>query len=90
MPKFETSLTKIAISLDSLMVVRNRDVAFPSVDGSLSGIQLVAGEGGSSPAGEEAKLSSRREELAAIDGDFDSILAGLKSECNLFSDLDEL
>ncbi|KAF3560733.1 hypothetical protein DY000_02014470 [Brassica cretica] len=90
MPKFETSLMKIAISLDSLMVVRNRDVAFASVDGSLSGIQLVAGEGGSSPAGEEAKLSSRIEELAAIDGDFDSILAGLKSECNLFSDLDEL
>ncbi|KAF2576163.1 hypothetical protein F2Q70_00002834 [Brassica cretica] len=90
MPKFETSLMKIAISLDSLMVVRNRDVAFASVDGSLSGIQLVAGEGGSSPAGEETKLSSRIEELAAIDGDFDSILAGLKSECNLFSDLDEL
>ncbi|KAF2558233.1 hypothetical protein F2Q68_00015270 [Brassica cretica] len=38
----------------------------------------------------EAKLSARREELAAVDGDFDSILAGLKSECNLFSDLDEL
>lgn len=41
--KFETSLTKIAGSLDSLMVVRNRDVALASVDGSLSGIQLVVG-----------------------------------------------
>ncbi|KAF3585331.1 hypothetical protein F2Q69_00029036 [Brassica cretica] len=39
---------------------------------------------------QEAKLPARREELAAVDGDFDSILAGLKSECNLFSDLDEL
>ncbi|KAF3608951.1 hypothetical protein DY000_02047951 [Brassica cretica] len=88
--KFETSLTKIAGSLDSLMVVRNSDVALASVDGSLSGIQLVADEGGSSPTVEEVKLSARREELAAIVGDFNAILAGLKSECNLFSDLDEL
>ncbi|KAF2558232.1 hypothetical protein F2Q68_00015271 [Brassica cretica] len=43
---------------------KSSDVAMASVDGSLSGIQMVAGEGGSSPAGEEVK--EQRKEIQEV------------------------
>ncbi|KAF3549619.1 hypothetical protein DY000_02006631 [Brassica cretica] len=84
--KQKTRLARIADSLDSLAVVHARDLALAGVEEGTSEV----GEAPPSTRAEEATLSARRAELVNAEGDFDLILAGLKSERILPPCLDEL
>ncbi|KAL0734092.1 hypothetical protein Bca4012_010302 [Brassica carinata] len=71
---------------DSLIAVRNRDLALAGIEGSLGELQLFRGNEALTLDSEEARLLSCKEGLSASEGNFDSILAGLKSECTLVPD----
>ncbi|KAF3503940.1 hypothetical protein F2Q69_00041680 [Brassica cretica] len=79
---FHASLTRMAVLFDSLMAVCEKDLALASVEGSLNEIHLLKGDMAPTLDSEEARLLSRKEELKASDGDFDSILSQLH-ECTL-------
>ena len=51
-------------------------------------VQALKGETPSSLQAEEARLSACKEDLAAVDGSFELILADLKSECILPTSLE--
>ncbi|WZZ64818.1 hypothetical protein YC2023_076188 [Brassica napus] len=80
---FHARLTRMAVLFDSLMAVREKDLALASVEGSLNEIHLLEGDIAPTLDSEEARLLSRKEELKASDGDFDSILSQLQFECTL-------
>ena len=73
----------MAVLFDSLMAVHEKDLALASVEGSLNEIHLLEGDMAPTLDSEEARLLSRKEELKASDGDFDSILSQLQFECTL-------
>ena len=73
----------MAVLSDSLMTVRKKDLALAGIEGSLSEIQLLKGEVVPTLNSEEARLLSCKEEMMATEGDFDSILSLLKTECTL-------
>ncbi|KAF3494331.1 hypothetical protein DY000_02053629 [Brassica cretica] len=77
---FHARLTRMAVLFDSLMAVREKDLALASVEGSLNEIHLLNGDMAPTLDSEEARLLSRKEELKASDGDFDSILSQLRFE----------
>ena len=79
--EFQARLVKIAVFLDFLVIVHNRDLALTNVDGSISEAQLFKNEEILSPLVEEARLLVRKEELATVDGDFGLILTAAKFEC---------
>ncbi|KAF2556138.1 hypothetical protein F2Q68_00015241 [Brassica cretica] len=76
-------LARIAHSLDSLMVVRDRDLELATIEGRMSEVQLFQGDEALSLQAQEVRLSAHNGALVAIEGDFDLIFAGLKSECVL-------
>ncbi|KAF2604218.1 hypothetical protein F2Q70_00027054 [Brassica cretica] len=80
---FHARLTRMAVLFDSLMAVSEKDLALASVEGSLNEIHLLEGDMAPTLDSEEARLLSRKEELKASDGDFDSILSQLQFECTL-------
>ncbi|WZZ50950.1 hypothetical protein YC2023_051057 [Brassica napus] len=80
---FHARLTRMAVLFDSLMAVREKDLALASVEGSLNEIHLLEGDLAPTLDSEEARLLSRKEELKASDGDFDSILSQLQFEYTL-------
>ena len=59
-----------------------------SIDGGMDVVQALKGETPSSLQAEEARLSACKEDLAAVDGSFELILADLKSECILPTSLE--
>ncbi|KAF3572606.1 hypothetical protein F2Q69_00059685 [Brassica cretica] len=69
----------MAVLFDSLMAVNEKDLALASVEGSLNEIHLLKGDMVPTLDSEETRLLSRKEELKASDGDFDSILSQLQS-----------
>ncbi|KAF2543664.1 hypothetical protein F2Q68_00031927 [Brassica cretica] len=73
----------MAVLFDSLMAVHQKDLALASVEGSLNEIHLLKGDMVPTLDSEETRLLSRKEELKASDGDFDSILSQLQFECTL-------
>ncbi|KAG2311594.1 hypothetical protein Bca52824_023151 [Brassica carinata] len=79
-------LTRMAILFESLITVRKRDLAMAGIEGSLSELQLLRGNEAPSLDSEEARLLSCKGEWAVSKGDFNSILAGLKSECTIVPD----
>ncbi|KAF3519928.1 hypothetical protein DY000_02059989 [Brassica cretica] len=81
--EFETRLAKISDFLGSLEGIRRRDLALATIDGGMAVVQALQGETPSSLQAEEARLSACKEDLAAVDGSFDLVLADLKSECFL-------
>ena len=83
---FFARLTRMASLFESLIAVRKRDLALAGIEGSLGELQLFRGNEALTLDSEEARLLSCKGELAASEGDFDSILAGLKSECTLVPD----
>ncbi|KAF3552597.1 hypothetical protein DY000_02006911 [Brassica cretica] len=87
--EFHARLTRIAVLFDSLMAVRKKDLALAGIEGGLGEIQLLKGEAVPTLGSEEARLLSHKEKLMASEGDFDSILSLLKSECTLTPCLDE-
>ena len=80
---FHARLTRMAVLFDSLMAVREKDLALASVEGSLNEIHLLKGDMVPTLDSKETRLLSRKEELKASDGDFDSILSQLQFECTL-------
>ena len=87
--EFHARLTRMAVLFDSLMAVRKKDLALAGIEGGLGEIQLLKGEAVLTLDSEEAWLLSHKEELMASEGDFDSILSLLKSECTLTPCLEE-
>ena len=86
--EFQTRLTRIADFLSSLECVCSRDLVLSSIDGGMDVVQALKGETPSSLQAEEARLSACKEDLAAVDGSFELILADLKSECILPTSLE--
>ncbi|KAF2557641.1 hypothetical protein F2Q68_00013649 [Brassica cretica] len=87
--EFHARLTRMAVLFDSLMAVCKKDLALAGIEGGLGEIQLLKGEAVPTLDSEEASILSHKEELMASEGDFDSILSLLKSECTLTLCLDE-
>ena len=83
--EFQTRLARIADSLDSLAAIHISDLALAGVEGGTNEV----GEAPQSSRVEEATLPVRRAELVGAEGDFDLILADMKSECVLPSDSSE-
>ena len=83
--EFQTYLARITSSLDSLAAIHVRDLALAGVKGGTNEV----GEAPLSPRAEEVTLPDHRAELADAEGDFDLILAGLRSECILLTCLGE-
>ena len=81
--EFQARLTRIADFLSYLECVCSRDLVLSSIDGGMAVVQALKGETPSSLQAEEARLSACKEDLAAVDGNFELILADLKSECIL-------
>ncbi|KAF3575385.1 hypothetical protein F2Q69_00059167 [Brassica cretica] len=80
---FYARLTRMTVLFDSLMAVHEKDLALASVEGSLNEIHLLKGDMVPTLDSKETRLLSRKEELKASDGDFDSILSQLQFECTL-------
>ncbi|KAF3528894.1 hypothetical protein DY000_02042961 [Brassica cretica] len=71
------------VLFDSLMAVHEKDLALASVEGSPNENHLLKGDMVPTLDSEETRLLSRKEELKASEGDFDSILSQLQFECTL-------
>ena len=83
--ELQIRLSKIFGFLDSLATVYARDLALARVEGGANEVC----EAPQSPRVGKATIPVRRTELVAVEGDFDQILADLKSECVLPSCLSE-
>ncbi|KAL0649975.1 hypothetical protein Bca4012_092666 [Brassica carinata] len=81
--KFQARLAKISAFLGSLECIRNRDLALATIEGGMAVVQLFRSETPPTLEAEEARLSGCKGDLAVVDGDFDLILADLKSACLL-------
>ncbi|KAL0716298.1 hypothetical protein Bca4012_065620 [Brassica carinata] len=64
-------------------MIHERDLALANVEGILSEVQLLKGKMAPTLDSEEARLLSRKEELKTSEGDFDSVISQLQSECIL-------
>ncbi|KAL0668033.1 hypothetical protein Bca4012_030737 [Brassica carinata] len=81
--EFQARLAKISAFLGSLECIRNMDLALVMIEGGVAVVQLFQSETPPTLEAEEARLSSCKGDLAVVDGDFDLILADLKSACFL-------
>ncbi|KAF3503246.1 hypothetical protein F2Q69_00042732 [Brassica cretica] len=81
--EFQARLAKISAFLGSLECIRNRDLALATIEGGMAVVQSFQSETPPTLEAEEARLSGCKEDLAVVDGDFDLILADLKSACLL-------
>ncbi|KAF3562601.1 hypothetical protein DY000_02013814 [Brassica cretica] len=81
--EFQARLAKIPAFLGSLECIRNRDLALATIEGGVAVVQSFQSETPPTLEAEEARLSGCKGDLAVVDGDFDLILADLKSACFL-------
>ncbi|KAF2568143.1 hypothetical protein F2Q68_00027294 [Brassica cretica] len=81
--EFQARLAKISAFLGSLECIRNRDLALATIEGGVAVVQSFQSETPPTLEAEEARLSGCKGDLAVVDGDFDLILADLKSACFL-------
>ncbi|KAF2592328.1 hypothetical protein F2Q70_00044848 [Brassica cretica] len=81
--EFQACLAKISTFLGSLECIRNRDLALATIEGGMAVVQSFQSETPPTLEAEEARLSGCKGYLAVVDGDFDLILADLKSACFL-------
>ncbi|KAL0752687.1 hypothetical protein Bca101_090354 [Brassica carinata] len=81
--EFQARLAKISAFLGSLECIRNMDLALATIEGGMAVVQSFQSETPSTLEAEEARLSDCNGDLAVVDGDFDLILADLKSACLL-------
>ncbi|KAF2539792.1 hypothetical protein F2Q68_00021518 [Brassica cretica] len=79
----EARLAKISAFLGSLECIRNRDLALATIEGGMAVVQSFQSETPPTLEAEEARLSGCKGDLAVVDGDFNLILADLKSACFL-------
>ncbi|KAF3577806.1 hypothetical protein DY000_02030244 [Brassica cretica] len=76
---FQARLAKISAFLGSLECIQNMDLALATIEGGVAVVQSLHSETPPSLEAEEARLSGCKGDLAVVDGDFDIILADLKS-----------
>ncbi|KAF2532991.1 hypothetical protein F2Q70_00030692 [Brassica cretica] len=81
--EFQARLAKISASLGSLECIRSRDLALATIEGGMAVVRSFQSETPPTLEAEEARLSGCKGDMAAVDGDFDLILADLKSACFL-------
>ncbi|KAL0685399.1 hypothetical protein Bca4012_052247 [Brassica carinata] len=81
--EFQARLAKISAFLGSLECIRNRDLALATIKGGMAVVQSFQSETPLTLEAEEDRLSGCKGDLAVVDGDFDLILADLKSACLL-------
>ncbi|KAF2563714.1 hypothetical protein F2Q70_00017213 [Brassica cretica] len=81
--EFLVHFAKISAFLGSLECIRNRDLALATIEGGAAVVQSFQSETPPTLEAEEAQLSGFKGYLAIVDGDFDLILADLKSACFL-------
>ncbi|KAL0649912.1 hypothetical protein Bca4012_092603 [Brassica carinata] len=81
--EFQARLAKISAFLGSLECIRNRDLALAMIEGGMAVVQSLQSETPLTLEAEDARLSGCKGDLAVVDGDFDLILADLKSVCFL-------
>ncbi|KAG5393502.1 hypothetical protein IGI04_023465 [Brassica rapa subsp. trilocularis] len=81
--EFQARLAKISASLGSLECIRSRDLALATIEGWMAVVRSFQSEAPPTLEAEEARLSGCKGDMAAVDGDFDLILADLKSACFL-------
>ncbi|WZZ78333.1 hypothetical protein YC2023_098905 [Brassica napus] len=81
--EFQARLARISAFLGSLECIRNRDLALATIEGGMAVVQSYQSENPPTLEAEEARLSGCKGDLAVVDGDFDLILADLKSACFL-------
>ncbi|KAG5384416.1 hypothetical protein IGI04_035886 [Brassica rapa subsp. trilocularis] len=75
----QARLAKISAFLDSLERIRSRDLALAMIKGGMAVVRAFQSEIPPSLEVEETKLSACKGDLVAVDGDFDLVLADLKS-----------
>ncbi|KAL0886247.1 hypothetical protein Bca101_010230 [Brassica carinata] len=76
-------VSKVHPPSGSLLSVHERDLALENVEGSLREIRLLKGERAPTLDSEDARLLSCKGELEIFEGDFDSVISQLQSECTL-------
>ncbi|KAF3519287.1 hypothetical protein DY000_02058592 [Brassica cretica] len=81
--EFQARWAKISAFLGSLECIRNMDLALVTIEGGMAVVQSFQSETPPTLEAEEARLSGCKGDLAVVDGDFDLILADLKSACLL-------
>ena len=74
-------LAKISAFLGSLERIRSRDLALAMIEGGMAVVRTFQSEIPPSLEAEETRLSACKGDLVAVDGDFDLVLADLKSAC---------
>ncbi|KAF3514718.1 hypothetical protein F2Q69_00007304 [Brassica cretica] len=79
----EARLAKISASLGSLECIRNRDLALATIEGWVAVVQSFHSKTPPTLEAKDPRLSSCKGDLAVVDGDFNLILADLKSACFL-------
>ncbi|KAG5397733.1 hypothetical protein IGI04_019547 [Brassica rapa subsp. trilocularis] len=83
--EFQARLAKISASLGSLECIRSRDFALATIEGEMAVVRSFQSETSPTLEAEEARLSGCKGYMGAEDGDFDLILADLKSACFLLT-----
>ncbi|KAF2583116.1 hypothetical protein F2Q68_00004299 [Brassica cretica] len=81
--EFHARLTKISDFLGSLECIRGRDLALATVEGGMAVVRALQSETLPCLEAEEARLSDCKGDSAAVDRNFDLVLADLKSACLL-------
>ena len=81
--EFQACLTKISDFLGSLECICGRDLALATVEGGMAVDRALLRESPLSLEAEKARLSNCKGNSATVDGDFDLVLADLKSLCLL-------
>ena len=81
--EFQARLAKISVFLGSLECIRSRDLALATIEGGKAIVRAFQSETPPSLEAEETRLSDCKGDLAALDEDFDLVLADLKSACFL-------
>ncbi|KAF3503691.1 hypothetical protein F2Q69_00042613 [Brassica cretica] len=81
--EFQSRLAKISAFLGSLECIRNMDLALATIEGGMAVVQSFQSETPPTLEAGEVRLSGCKRDLAVVNGDFDLILADLKSACYL-------
>ncbi|KAF3520762.1 hypothetical protein DY000_02060219 [Brassica cretica] len=81
--EFQARLSKNSAFLGSLECIRNRDLALVTIEGGMVVVQSFQSETPPTLEAEKARLFGCKGDFAVADGDFDLILADLKSACFL-------
>ncbi|KAF3562600.1 hypothetical protein DY000_02013816 [Brassica cretica] len=77
--EFQAHLAKISAFLGSLECIQNMDLALATIEGGVAVVQSFQSETSPTLEAKEVRLSGCKGDLAVVDGDFNHILADLKS-----------